>query len=132
MNDHRARVLAKIAAAPRPTPEQVLRTRELIARSTRNNGDLRGNNRDRAARTYKLLVEFGDGTTCHCAYCPAILTAATLTQDKIIPGQCGGRYVFTNLLPACLHCNSSRRDLDAAEFIAAALGAILDTYVLAA
>lgn len=116
--------LAKIEAAPRPTAEDILRNRTLIATSRRSGGDMRGNSRDRGARTRKLLAEFGNGETCPCVYCDTVLTAATLTQDKIYTGDQGGRYVYANLLPACITCNQRRSDATILEFIAEARAAI--------
>lgn len=115
---------AKITAAPRPSAEDILRTRITIANSNRRGGDLRGNTRDRAARTTKLLVEFGDGKTCPCIYCGTELNDATLTQDKIVTGADGGRYIYANLIPACLSCNMKRSDMVVLEFIAEAEAAV--------
>jgi hypothetical protein len=111
-------VLAKIASAPKPTAAEAMRARAAIAASTRAGGDRRGNTRDRARRTARLLVEFGDGRTCRCVYCPRELTAQTLTQDRIWPGERGGSYRYANLLPACLGCNQRRGATDLDTFIA--------------
>lgn len=118
------RVLAKIEAAPRPTAEDILRNRVLIANSRRRGGDLRGSSKDRARRTQRLLAEFGDGVTCPCSYCATPLTTVTLTQDKIYTGDQGGRYIYANLIPACITCNIKRSDATVAEFIAEAEAAI--------
>ncbi len=106
----RATANAKIAAAPRPSAADVARNRDLIGRSSRAGGELRGNSRDRFIRTQKLLAEFGDGEKCPCVYCGHNLTASTLTQDKIYTAAQGGRYRMDNLLPACLPCNQARSD----------------------
>lgn len=116
--------LAKIAAAPRPSAEQILSTRIAIAKSNRRGGDLRGNSKDRARRVAKLLAEFGDGVTCPCVYCDKVLDSATLTQDKIFTGDQGGRYIMANLLPACMECNRKRSDAVIDEFVAEAKAAI--------
>jgi hypothetical protein len=129
----RAQVLAKIEAAPVPSAEAILAGRERIAanREARRNGaprrtgyDQRGSFYSRARRTAKLLLQFGDGVTCPCAYCLTPLTAATLTQDKIYTVWEGGGYTFDNVLPACLSCNSRRRDRLILEFIEEAQAAI--------
>lgn len=57
-----------------------------------------------------MLVTFGDGTTCVCSFdgCDVVLTYETLTVDRWpIPGCKGGRYIRTNVRPACGFCNSS-------------------------
>lgn len=119
-----AQALAKIEACPVPTAEDILRNRVSIVTSKRAGGELRGNSRDRAARTAKLLAEFGDGVTCPCVYCDRALTAATLTQDKIYTADQGGRYTYANLLPACITCNQKRSDATVHEFVAEARAAI--------
>ncbi len=48
-----------------------------------------------------------------CAYCPARAT----TWDHIVPVSAGGRTVPGNMVPACVTCNSRKRDLDVNEFI---------------
>jgi 5-methylcytosine-specific restriction endonuclease McrA len=71
-----------------------------------SNRDARGNTRDRAARRAFLLREFGDGVTAPCYRCRTSLTDTTVTVDRIVPGVAGGRYVRTNIRPACGPCNS--------------------------
>ena len=77
----------------------------MSARGTTNR-NARGSAAARRARRQYLLDTFGDGTTCRCHYCPAILDIVTLTVDRIIPGILGGTYKRDNIRPACLHCNS--------------------------
>lgn len=79
---------------------------------TRGNGgpDLRGNSKDRKRRKEWLLTEFGDGTTCECAFpdCNETLTYETVTADRYpISGKEGGRYVRGNIRPACIGCNAA-------------------------
>lgn len=78
---------------------------------TRGNGgpDLRGNSKDRKRRKEWLLQEFGDGTTCDCAFeCGTVLTYDTVTADRYpISGKEGGRYVRGNIRPACIGCNAA-------------------------
>lgn len=121
-----AKVLAKIRACPIPSAEDILRNRRHTVNCNRRGGDMRGSSKDRAARTAKLLVEFGDGTTCPCVYCGTSLDAVTLTQDKIYTKDQGGRYTYPNLLPACMNCNRRRSDAAVYEFIALAEDAIAD------
>lgn len=116
--------LAKIAAAPVPSAEDILRARTSIVNNKRAGGELRGSAADRRRRTVKLLAEFGNGTTCPCVYCGTELTAATLTQDKIYTADLGGSYRYPNLLPACITCNQKRSDATIHEFIEEARDAI--------
>jgi 5-methylcytosine-specific restriction endonuclease McrA len=72
-----------------------------------------GNNRDRAARKHWMLRNpafGGNGATVPCSYCPRVLDYASVTADRIIPGSQGGTYKRSNIRPACLPCNSSRKD----------------------
>lgn len=56
-----------------------------------------------------LTVDFGG----LCAYCPAPST----TWDHLVPVSKGGRTVPGNIVPACLSCNSRKRDADVFEFM---------------
>ncbi len=44
--------------------------------------------------------------TCRCYRCGDLLTAETVTVDRIIPGCKGGTYRRDNIRPACGPCNS--------------------------
>jgi hypothetical protein len=44
---------------------------------------------------------------CRCYRCGELLTVATVTVDRIIPGCQGGTYRRNNIRPACGFCNSS-------------------------
>lgn len=76
------------------------------------NGNARGNSRDRAVRRRWLVKTFAADwklhgvPTCRCYRCGELLTEATVTVDRIVPGCRGGRYVRGNIRPACAHCNS--------------------------
>jgi 5-methylcytosine-specific restriction endonuclease McrA len=41
-----------------------------------------------------------------CAYCGA--TDQALQRDCVLPVSRGGRYTITNVVPACLRCNTSK------------------------
>lgn len=43
---------------------------------------------------------------CRCYRCGDLLTADTVTVDRIIPGCKGGTYRRNNIRPACGSCNS--------------------------
>lgn len=55
----------------------------------------------------KTGIRFGDGVAaCRCYRCGLLLTASTVTVDRIIPGCRGGTYRRNNIRPACGDCNS--------------------------
>lgn len=108
--------------APRKTP----------ARRGTTNGNARGGSDERRRRrawlveTYRanrdvitvelhhgpMVVEVDLGTegaepACRCYRCGVLLTADTLTVDRIKPGCQGGTYARGNIRPACGTCNSS-------------------------
>lgn len=52
-------------------------------------------------------VMIGSGIpACRCYRCGVLLTAETVTVDRIIPGCKGGTYRRNNIRPACGPCNS--------------------------
>ena len=54
-----------------------------------------------------------------CIYCGAgVEDGATLTLDHVTPRVLGGGNEASNLVTACLHCNSARRDLPVRAFAA--------------
>lgn len=67
--------------------------------------DKRGSSRDRRRSKLALLAEFGDGVTCPCAWCGAVLTALTLQRDRLDPR---GTYRRENIVPSCGPCNRAR------------------------
>lgn len=73
------------------------------------NSNARGSSRDRAARRAYLVRVYesnlGPGS-CLCYHCGELFTVDTVTVDRIIPGCRGGRYVRSNIRPACADCNS--------------------------
>lgn len=74
-----------------------------------SNTNARGNSRDREARRRYLVrvYESNEGPgTCRCYRCGSQLTMQTVTVDRITPGAQGGRYVRSNIRPACATCNS--------------------------
>lgn len=74
-----------------------------------SNSNTRGNSTDRLRRRQYLVeayaADVGDGF-CRCFRCGLLLTVETVTVDRIIPGCRGGRYVRSNIRPACLACNT--------------------------
>lgn len=74
----------------------------------RHGGDLRGSSYNRRRRKQWLLNTFGTGRSCPCHWCGKRLTYKTLTADRLLPGEEGGRYIRSNLVPACLRCNQQR------------------------
>lgn len=73
-----------------------------------SNRNVRGNSRDRAARRAYLLRVYESNVPghCRCYRCGWLLYNETLTVDRIVPGAKGGRYVRSNIRPACAGCNS--------------------------
>jgi len=56
--------------------------------------------------TSQFRLPFGFGVpACRCYRCGRLLTAITLTVDRIIPGCKGGTYRRDNIRPACGPCN---------------------------
>ena len=50
-----------------------------------------------------------------CAYCG--VEGIGLTIDHVVPLSKGGTCYIDNIVPACLSCNSKKRDKDLAEFL---------------
>lgn len=79
-----------------------------VSRGTSNSNE-RGSSYERRARKHYLLLTFeseeGEGTV-YCYRCPTLLDWFTLTVDRIVPGCLGGKYVRTNIRPACARCNT--------------------------
>ena len=54
-----------------------------------------------------------------CCYCGASLyDGAALSLDHVVPCELGGTNEATNLVTACISCNSAKRDLPLGEFVA--------------
>lgn len=105
---------------------------KLARRGTTNRND-RGGSEDRRrrrewlVRTYRadrdvVLIETslpgpmvipvlvgteGAQPACRCYRCGVLLTAETVTADRIVPGCEGGTYRRSNIRPACLTCNET-------------------------
>ncbi len=103
-----------------------------LSRRGTTNGNARGGSEDRRRRrewlvaTYRADVDVvlihtawvdpivvgvipgteGSSPACRCYRCGALLTAETVTVDRIRPGCQGGTYARTNIRPACGRCNS--------------------------
>lgn len=89
-----------------------------MSRGTSNRNE-RGNTKDRAARRQYLLKAYASNVPgcCRCYRCGVLLSDAeqllaqilgveAITVDRIVPGVRGGRYVRSNIRPACADCNS--------------------------
>lgn len=82
-------------------------------RGTSNTND-RGSAASRRARRAWMMVKFADDCgDVRCYRCNLILVNTGswradnyMTVDRILPGIEGGRYVRSNIRPACGHCNS--------------------------
>lgn len=73
-----------------------------------SNSNARGNSRDRAARRRWLVTAWPSDVPgfCRCYRCGKRLDEDSVTADRIVPGAQGGRYVRSNLRPACAKCNA--------------------------
>jgi len=49
-----------------------------------------------------------------CVYCGS---AANLSLDHIVPRELGGTHEASNLVTACVRCNSARRDLPLSDWL---------------
>lgn len=72
-----------------------------------SNSNSRGSAEDRRRRKLWLLANFGNGVVANCVFCMCELTFDTITVDRILPGCQGGRYIRSNIQPACGTCNST-------------------------
>jgi 5-methylcytosine-specific restriction endonuclease McrA len=70
-----------------------------------SNTNARGSAKSRRARKAWVLAWFGDGISCLCYSCGAVLLSSTLEIDRIIPGILGGTYARGNIRPSCSDCN---------------------------
>lgn len=101
-------------------------TRPRKGRGTSNSWT-RGNAADRRKRKDFLLAAYGDGTTVKCWECPTMLTAETMTVDRVVPGIVGGSYWDKwNIRPHCAPCSRSqgwkvRRLVEEARIMTAAI-----------
>jgi len=86
---------------PRKTPDG-----KWTRRATNTNS--RGSSADRRRRREYLINTFGDGNTCVCSHCPAVLTVSTVNVDRIIPGWQGGTYRRENIRPSCWPCGNKQ------------------------
>ncbi len=75
-----------------------------VARERRKARELRQSN------WWKALLQRGE-----CHYCHKRFSASALTMDHIIPVSRGGTSTRGNVVPACDHCNKSKRHLTPAE-----------------
>lgn len=83
-----------------------------VTRGT-TNSNLRGSAADRLRRrewlvaTYRADTDLEGLPACRCYRCGVLLTVATVTVDRIVPGCQGGTYRRDNIRPCCGTCNSS-------------------------
>ena len=97
--EHGKRVFAEKSARWRQTPQgRIASRRHAQARQARTEGlprDLTD------AEWLACLDVFG----YRCAYCAA---ATQLTRDHVVPVTAGGGFTRSNIIPACLSCNSRK------------------------
>lgn len=106
-----------------PEPERKVARRGTTNKNARGGSDERRRRREWLVATYRadvdlltldlyhgpelIEVNVGDGVAaCRCYRCGLLLTAETVTVDRIVPGAHGGTYRRNNIRPACGRCNS--------------------------
>lgn len=52
-----------------------------------------------------------------CPYCNRCMPRYEATLDHFLPLARGGHHSLENVLPCCLHCNSSKRDMDVWQWL---------------
>lgn len=74
-----------------------------------SNKNVTGNVYDRRRRKQWLLDTFGDGIKAPCSFgCGTELDFTTMTVDRFpVPGCEGGKYIRSNIRPACAKCNTA-------------------------
>ncbi len=67
---------------------------------------------DLTAAQWRMIQEHFEYRCVYCAEdCPECLNRThDLTQDHLIPVSQGGNHTVSNIVPACLHCNTSKHD----------------------
>lgn len=88
----------------------------ILWRHGRKGGDGRGNSSTRRARKLWLLSPAsghgGDGISVPCRWCRAPLSFSAVEADRWpIEGRHGGRYIRSNIVPACRACNAAHSTL---------------------
>jgi hypothetical protein len=88
--------------------------------SGRAGGDDRPPGPVRERLKQQLVTEYGDGKTCPCVYCGRTLVPDTISLERIVPGDVGGKYIMANLAPADYGCNLQRSTTDFQTALASA------------
>jgi 5-methylcytosine-specific restriction endonuclease McrA len=79
----------------------------------------------------RLAIYARDGFAC--AYCGATVEGdARLTLDHVVPCELGGTNDASNLVTACLSCNSAKQDATTREWFAALRDRGIDTDLVGA
>lgn len=76
-------------------------------RNARGSSYSRERRRQWLVATYRADEDLDGEPACRCYRCGTLLTAVTVTADRIKPGCEGGTYRRENIRPACGRCNSS-------------------------
>ena len=84
-------------------------TKEIIRERIVDTGQKKrhGGESELTEKEWDFAIRYFNGC---CCYCGKLLS--TPTKDHIKPLSKGGRMVRENILPCCLECNSSKKDLD--------------------
>lgn len=110
------RLKEKINAQRRASPPEVKRKNKALYKNIAMNKKAR---KARAVgfHTFEGWMEKVKYHGWRCFYCKILLTEGTLSQDHAIPLSRNGTNFLSNLLPACVPCNSSKKDKTVFEFL---------------
>jgi 5-methylcytosine-specific restriction endonuclease McrA len=99
-----------------PVRARVHRLRRDARDKTGESGDLTADEWEEIVGSYRETFTDAHGVTARgryrCAYCARRMARVNLTIDHVVALSRGGRNTRSNVVPACLSCNSSKSDRD--------------------
>ena len=93
----------------------------------RSNGKWNGSKWIRPEKRKAIYVRDG----LQCVYCCADVEETILTLDHLTPVELGGSHAASNLVTACLSCNSAKGKKSLRQFLSYLRGTGVDTVGLA-